>query len=61
MSKECEKLEARPRLHRCDGEAVTPGGLTLGWLSRWAVFFPYEVSDGFCAHVGTDPGYVRTL
>lgn len=40
-------------------QLVTPVGAALGRLSRWAC--SSLMSDGFLAHMGTDPEYVRTL
>lgn len=60
--KEGEKLEARLRLHRCDREAGDPGRRPdPGLAFSLGVFSPYEVSDSFSAHIGTDPEPVRTL
>lgn len=61
MRKECEKLEARLRLHRCDSEASDPGRPDPGLAFLLAVFFPYEVGDSIFAHMGTDPEHARTL
>lgn len=59
--RECEKLEARPRLHSCDSEAGDPCRPDPGLAFPLGVFFPYEVGDSVFAHTGPDPEHTRTL